>query len=335
MISNQQPYNNHQHQPGPPNSNNSTSNMSPHQPSPRSAHHLRHLTSSHGNGSPGSRHNGRRVHDSSNGSSPAIGYAAGSPYNARAHHHHQGQQGSPFLGAGGSTTGSTQSHPSQPTQDKIKCVFLGDGAVGKTSLIVSYTTNGYPSEYVPTAIDTYDVVVHVDGVPVTFEMCDTPGQDDFDNLRPLVYPNTDVFLLCFSVVIPSSFHNIREKWIQEIRKSSKSKKRKHCAPVVLVGTQSDLRNDAPTLVELARVKEAPVTQAEAQKLASSYGFLGYIESSSLTQKNLKEVFDQAIMAGLQGRSMKEQRLAKKHKKEAKKQMRKESSNSCAGSCTIL
>ena len=62
MISNQQPYNNHQHQPGPP--NNSTSNMSPHQPSPRSAHHLRHLTSSHGNGSPGSRHNGRRVHDS-------------------------------------------------------------------------------------------------------------------------------------------------------------------------------------------------------------------------------------------------------------------------------
>ena len=95
------------------------------------------------------------------------------------------------------------------TADKIKCVFLGDGAVGKTSLIVSYTTNGYPSEYVPTAIDTYDVVVHVDGVPVTFEMCDTPGQDDFDNLRPLVYPNTDVFLLCFSVVLPSSFHNIR------------------------------------------------------------------------------------------------------------------------------
>ena len=65
---------------------------------------------------------------------------------------------------------------SSSPQDKIKCVFLGDGAVGKTSLIISYTTNGYPSEYVPTAIDTYDVVVHVDGEPVTFEMCDTPGQ---------------------------------------------------------------------------------------------------------------------------------------------------------------
>ena len=87
---------------------------------------------------------------------------------------------------------------SNTNSSKIKCVFLGDGAVGKTSLIVSYTTNGYPNEYVPTAIDTYDVVVHVDGEPVTFEMNDTPGQDDFDTLRPLVYPNTDVFLLCFS-----------------------------------------------------------------------------------------------------------------------------------------
>lgn len=38
---------------------------------------------------------------------------------------------------------------------KLKCVFVGDDAVGKTSLIVSYTTNGYPTEYVPTAFDTY------------------------------------------------------------------------------------------------------------------------------------------------------------------------------------
>ena len=73
--------------------------------------------------------------------------------------HNTSHQGSPHLAFGslsaasGSTAGSSY--------EKIKCVFLGDGAVGKTSLIVSYTTNGYPSEYIPTAIDTYDVVVHV------------------------------------------------------------------------------------------------------------------------------------------------------------------------------
>lgn len=271
-----------------------------------SAHynHLRH----------GGHHHGRGHHhqNGSNGSSPAS-----------RHNLHNGH--SPSLGGMTTDSGTTASGSS-----KIKCVFLGDGAVGKTSLIVSYTTNGYPNEYIPTAIDTYDVVVHVDGEPVTFEMCDTPGQDDFDTLRPLVYPNTDVFLICFSVVSPSSFSNVKEKWVAEIKKSRNSEKGKGVkanVPMILVGTQSDLRNDVNTRVELAKYKEQPVSENEAKKLANSLGCECYIETSALTQHNLKEVFDEAIMAGLKGRKMKE-------KKAAKKAQRTGTNRGCAP-CAIL
>lgn len=174
---------------------------------------------------------------------------------------------------------------------KVKCVLVGDGAVGKTSLIVSYTTNGYPTEYMPTAFDNYSVLVTVDHKPVRLQLCDTAGQDDFDLLRPLCYPSTDVFLLCFSVASPTSFHNVLEKWVPEIRQ--------HCprAPVVLVGTQSDLRNDVKVLIELAKYKEKPVSEEDAIRVASQLG-AQYVECSALTQKNLKEVFDTCILTSL-------------------------------------
>ncbi|XP_067875136.1 ras homolog family member Ub isoform X3 [Heterodontus francisci] len=135
-------------------------------------------------------------------------------------------------------------------------------------------------------------VVQVDGTPIRLQLCDTAGQDEFDKLRHFCYHKTDVFLLCFSVVSPSSFQNIAEKWMPEIRH--------HCptAPVVLVGTQCDLREDVKVLIELAKCKEKPVPQGAARVLAEKIDAVAYVECSSLTQKNLKEVFDMAILCGL-------------------------------------
>ncbi|XP_005888236.2 rho-related GTP-binding protein RhoU [Bos mutus] len=180
-----------------------------------------------------------------------------------------------------------------PEGHGVKCVLVGDGAVGKTSLVVSYTTNGYPTEYIPTAFDNFSAVVSVDGRPVKLQLCDTAGQDEFDKLRPLCYTNADIFLLCFSVVGPSSFQNVSEKWVPEIRG--------HCpkAPIVLVGTQSDLREDVKVLIELDKCKEKPVPEEAARLCAEEIKATSYIECSALTQKNLKEVFDAAIVAGIQ------------------------------------
>ncbi|XP_062328589.1 LOW QUALITY PROTEIN: ras homolog family member Ub [Osmerus eperlanus] len=184
------------------------------------------------------------------------------------------------------------SRPGQGQERVLKCVLLGDGAVGKTSLVVSYTTNGYPTKYVPTAFDNFSAVVQVDGNPVRLQLCDTAGQDEFDKLRHFCYSRTDALLLCFSVVSPASFQNVWEKWVPEIRR------RCPLTPVLLVGTQCDLRQDVKVLIDLARRREQPVAEADARALADKVGAVTYVECSALTQKNLKEVFDAAIAVGL-------------------------------------
>lgn len=159
----------------------------------------------------------------------------------------------------------------------IKCVVVGDGAVGKTCLLISYTTNKFPSEYVPTVFDNYAVTVMIGGEPYTLGLFDTAGQEDYDRLRPLSYPQTDVFLVCFSVVNPSSYENVKEKWVPEILH--------HCqkTPFLLVGTQIDLREETSTLDKLAKNKLKPISPEQGEKLAKELKAVKYVECSALTQ----------------------------------------------------
>jgi len=174
----------------------------------------------------------------------------------------------------------------------IKCVVVGDGAVGKTCLLISYTTNKFPSEYVPTVFDNYAVTVMIGGEPYTLGLFDTAGQEDYDRLRPLSYPQTDVFLICFSVVSPSSFENVTSKWCPEIKH--------HCpdAPILLIGTKIDLREDKEALQALADNGHSPIKREQGQKLSNKIRAVKYLECSALTQRGLKQVFDEAVRAVL-------------------------------------
>ena len=87
----------------------------------------------------------------------------------------------------------------------IKCVLVGDLTVGKTCLLESYKSGAYQEPYPKMCIDNYSANLIVDERQVNLGLWDTAAQADYDRLRPLAYPQTQVFLVCFSVVDPSSF----------------------------------------------------------------------------------------------------------------------------------
>jgi len=123
---------------------------------------------------------------------------------------------------------------------------------------------------------------------VNLGLWDTAGQEDYDRLRPLSYPDTDVFLVAFSLISRASFENVKQKWAPEIKH--------HCpgVPIILVGTKSDLRNDVATMNVLREKGQEPITSDEASKMAKSIDAVKYLECSALTQDGLKNVFDEAI-----------------------------------------
>uniref|UniRef100_A0A673ZNA6 Ras homolog family member Ca n=1 Tax=Salmo trutta TaxID=8032 RepID=A0A673ZNA6_SALTR len=121
-----------------------------------------------------------------------------------------------------------------------KLVIVGDGACGKTCLLIVFSKDQFPEVYVPTVFENYIADIEVDGKQVELALWDTAGQEDYDRLRPLSYPDTDVILMCFSIDSPDSLENIPEKWTPEVKHFCPN------VPIILVGNKKDLRNDEHT-----------------------------------------------------------------------------------------
>jgi small GTP-binding protein len=72
----------------------------------------------------------------------------------------------------------------------IKCVVVGDGGVGKTSLLMSYTSNSFPVDYVPTIFDNYNAPIMIEEKVYNLGLWDTAGQEEYDKMRTVSYPHT-------------------------------------------------------------------------------------------------------------------------------------------------
>lgn len=133
-------------------------------------------------------------------------------------------------------------------------------------------THAYSIDLLTYTINVYSVILSLAyycelslSLQVELALWDTAGQEDYDRLRPLSYPDTDVILMCFSVDSPDSLENIPEKWTPEVKfdiifnnnyNNNKFyfyffvEQVKHFCPnvpIILVGNKKDLRNDPNTI----------------------------------------------------------------------------------------
>jgi len=176
--------------------------------------------------------------------------------------------------------------------ETIKLVVIGDGAVGKTCLLISYANNRFPEDYIPTVFDNYVVNLTAGDRNIELGLWDTAGQEEYDRLRPLSYANANVFLICFSLVNPVSFENVSAKWYPEVMHFCPE------VPQILVGTKLDARSDQGLLEKLKGQGQRPVTTELGQELARKIKAVKYMECSAKTSEGLKAVFDEAIKAVL-------------------------------------
>jgi Ras homolog gene family, member A len=164
-------------------------------------------------------------------------------------------------------------------------------------------------KYVPTVFENYitQTIHQPSGKTVELALWDTAGQEEYDRLRPLSYPETDLLFVCFAIDCPNSLENVMDKvrkmlatldhadvsqWYPEVLHFCPS------TPLVLVGLKSDLRSKR-TCIELLRTQGlTPVTPEQGQAVARKMG-AQYIECSAKEARGINEVFELAINTAVQ------------------------------------
>ena len=182
----------------------------------------------------------------------------------------------------------------------VKCVIVGDVGCGKKTMLFSYiskkpTLHDHPNVYKPPIKR-----LKIGKSTVNLVLCDTKGHTRYDRIRPLCYPNTDVFIICFSLIDATSLVNVRTKWFPEIEHYCKNN-----VPILLVGTKFDLRdrkNDSQKKLSFQRISKnieqndlnlENVTYQDGISIAETIGAEKYIECSALTNKSIDIVFEAA------------------------------------------
>jgi len=229
------------------------------------------------------------------------------------------------------TTNNQQQQP-QVFNLKFKICIVGDGGVGKTSLAGTIVNGQFPEyyNYMDMAYKTMAIKFKDYGqqqqeqkqqAQVEVSMFDTAGQSDYVRLRPLSYPDTDLFLVCFAFDMPDSLENVSLCWVPEVESTINaitqtggsssyayaSNKHKEHVNIILVGLKSDVKSNAERMKQQYNVRrplQKVITTQDAIEVAKKMGCIGYMEASAkdASPLELERFFEDAVLATLMERA---------------------------------
>jgi small GTP-binding protein len=177
------------------------------------------------------------------------------------------------------------------SQLSIKILLTGDNGCGKTCLLIRQTARAFPVEYIPTIFDSYEYQAEAGaGRHVQVNLWDTKLVDHPDRLRVLSYPQTDVFLLCFSLADgPQALVRAQTFWAEELAPHLEQSR-----GLILVGLKSELRDQKGAEDDEADM----VTTIEGRAAAARLGARSYRECSALIGEGVDELFAEAVEFGI-------------------------------------
>ncbi len=164
----------------------------------------------------------------------------------------------------------------------FKIIIIGDGTVGKTSLIKRYTQASFQKEYIATLGTQFSKYEEaIDGEKVELYLWDIAGQERFQALRQRFYIGSSGAIIVFSHASEQiqSYDHV-PRWLEDLKK--------HCAniPIVLFGNKVDLADEAI----LSSNPGLPTSDINVEQFAKDNRFIGYYKTSALTGQGVTDAF---------------------------------------------
>lgn len=156
----------------------------------------------------------------------------------------------------------------QPRKPVLKLIVVGDGGVGKTTLIHRYLTGIYLDQRMTVGSGFATHNIDVDGITVVLSIWDFAGEERFRFLMPRYCIGAHGCLLAFDLTRPVTFFHL-DDWLKLVREHAGE------IPILLVGTKLDI---------------SPLVRTEAEAYVTVHGLNGYIETSAKDDVGVQEVF---------------------------------------------